>query len=346
MSRALQHRPWIRRRSSIVGLSTLALGVIATLVWTLSPWPATLLIRSMFEADAAKTVEEMQRHATGVPLTETMNQEYGDAGGSTSLDVFSPADATGPLTTVVWIHGGAWISGAKENITPYARNLAAEGFTVVAVNYTVAPEAEYPIALNELNDALAYLVDNADRLQIDPANIVFAGDSAGAQLSAQLATAITSPDFAETIGLTPSLSADQLAAVVLNCGIYDVSGIPNAPGIGGWGFRIALWAYVGDKDWSVHPGGEQMSVIDDVTADFPRTWISGGNADPLTDSQSKVFAAKLDELGVDTTEVFYPDDHAAQLPHEYQFHLDSEDARSAFASTVEFLRTVGSSTDE
>ena len=340
MSRARQHRPWIRRRSSIVGLSALALGVIAALVWTLSPWPATLLIRSMFESEAAKTVEEMQRHATDVPLTETMNQEYGDAGENTSLDVFSPADATGPLTTVVWIHGGAWISGSKENITPYARNLAAEGFTVVAVNYTVAPEAVYPSALNELNAALAYLVDNAERLQIDPDNIVFAGDSAGSQLSAQLATAITNPEYATTIGLTPSLTADQLAAVVLNCGIYDVSEIPNAPGIGGWGFRIALWAYIGDKDWSAQPGDAQMSVIDDVTADFPHTWISGGNADPLTDSQSKVFAERLDQLGVDTTTVFYPEDNAAQLPHEYQFHLDFEDARSAFDSTVAFLHSI------
>ena len=340
MSRARQHRPWIRRRSSVIGLSAIALGLIAALVWTLNPWPATLLIRSLFESEAAKTVEEMQRHATDVPLTETMNQEYGDAGENTSLDVFSPADVTGPLTTVVWIHGGAWISGSKENITPYARNLAAEGFTVVAVNYTVAPEAVYPSALDELNAALAYLVDNAERLQIDPDNIVFAGDSAGAQLSAQLATAITNPEYATSIGLAPSLTADQLAAVVLNCGIYDVSEIPNAPGIGGWGFRIALWAYIGHKDWSAQPGDAQMSVIDDVTADFPRTWISGGNADPLTDSQSKVFAERLDQLGVDTTTVFYPEDHAAQLPHEYQFHLDFEDARSAFDSTVAFLNSI------
>jgi len=323
-----------------VGLAALAAGVIAALVWTLSPWPATLAIRAMFEAESGKTVDELQRHATAVPITATLNEEYGDGGQNNALDVFSPSGTTGPLTTVLWVHGGAWISGDKGNITPYARNLAAEGFTVVAVNYTVAPEAVYPTAVTELNDAVAYLLDNAERLRIDPDHIVFAGDSAGAQLSAQLATAITNPDYANTIGVTPSLAADQLSAVVLNCGIYDVSEIPNAPGIGGWGFRIALWAYIGDKDWSNQPGGEEMSVIDDVTADFPPTWISGGNADPLTASQSQVFAQRLDELGVSTTPVFYPDDHTAQLPHEYQFHLDFEDARSAFDSTVGFLHAL------
>ncbi|MGV8912369.1 MAG: alpha/beta hydrolase [Rhodoglobus sp.] len=340
MSRALERRPWIRRRSSKIGITALALGIIAALVWTLSPWPATLLIRALFDRDAKSTVEELEKHATDVPLTESLDEEYGEAGASTSLDVFSPAGSSGPLTTVVWTHGGAWISGDKSNVTPYARNLAAEGFTVVAVNYTVSPEATYPVALNEVNDALEYLLDNAERLRIDPHNIVFAGDSAGAQLSAQLATATTNPDYASTVGITPSLSADQLKGVILNCGIYDVSGIPNAPGLGGWGFRVALWGYVGVKDWSNTPGGEQMSVIDDVTADFPRTWISGGNADPLTASQSRVFADTLTELGVDTSTVFYPADHAAQLPHEYQFHLDLDDARSAFDSTVQFLKTL------
>lgn len=340
MSRTRQNRPWIKRRSSIIGLAALSLGLIAALVWTLSPWPAALLIRSMFEADANNTVEELQRHATDVPLTETLDEVYGDAGANTSLDVFSPAATSGPLTTVLWVHGGAWISGDKSNIAPYARNLAAEGFTVVAVNYTVAPEATYPTALTELNKAVAYLVDNAERLRIDPDNIVFAGDSAGAQLSAQLATVVTNSTYASALGLSPSLSPEQLTGVILNCGIYDVSGIPNAPGLGGWGFRIALWAYVGDKDWSDQPAGEEMSVIDDVTADFPSTWISGGNADPLTASQSVAFADHLDTLGVDTTRVFYAADQAEQLPHEYQFHLDFADARSAFASTVSFLKSI------
>jgi len=340
MSRTVERRPWTRRRSTKIGLVALIFGLVTTLVWTLSPWPATLLIRALFDKDAVATVDEMEKYATGVALTESLNEQYGDSATTNSLDVYSPAGSSGPLTTVVWTHGGAWISGDKSNVTPYVRKLAAEGFTVVALNYTVSPEATYPTALNEINDALAYLLDNAARLRIDPDNIVFAGDSAGAQLSAQLATVITNPDYASAVGVTPSLSAEQLAGVVLNCGIYDVSGIPNAPGLGGWGFRVSLWAYLGAKDWSNTPGGEQMSVLDDVTADFPRTWISGGNADPLTASQSRPFAQKLDSLGVDTTTLFYPEEHSEQLPHEYQFHLDFDDARAAFDSTVTFLNSI------
>ncbi len=235
---------------------------------------------------------------------------------------------------MVWIHGGAWISGSKENVDPYAQILASHGYTTVALDYTVAPEATYPTALTQLNGALGYLVDNARDLNIDPDRIIIAGDSAGSNLTSQLAVLTTSPDYADLLGIQPSLDPDQLDAVILNCGIYDVSGIPDAPGLTGWGFRVALWSYIGAKDWLEQPGGQEMSTLDYVTGSFPTTWISGGNGDPLTKSQSMPLAEKLTGLGVDVETVFYPEDHEPSLPHEYQFKLDFVDAQSALDSTV------------
>ncbi len=330
----MARRPWYRRPARVIPLAFLAAGVAFAVFAYVNPWPSALVIRAMFESNAAKTVTEMTPYVPTSGVDEQLDVDSG------TLDVFSPSDSTGPLPTVVWIHGGAWISGDKGNIDPYIRIIAARGFTTVALNYTIAPEATYPTALNQLNDALGYLVAHADELRIDPDQIVIAGDSAGAQYTAQLATLVTSPKYAQLVGITPSLSPQQLRAVVVNCGIYDVSGIPNAPGIGGWGFRTALWAYLGTKDWSHTPGGEQMSTLDDVTADFPQTWISGGNADPLTTTQSKPFAARLESLGVKVTSVFYDEDHVPALPHEYQFHLDFEDAQTALDSTAAFLHSV------
>ncbi|MBN9607138.1 MAG: alpha/beta hydrolase [Actinomycetales bacterium] len=336
MTRA--HRPWYRRPSRVIPTVLLASGAVVAIVSVLSPWPAALLIRAVFQQDAVKTVAEMEPYAPTSGLVETLDVPYGDAGSDTSFDVFSPEGGDDPLTTVVWIHGGAWISGSKENVRPYVRMLAAEGFTTVALNYTVAPEAAYPTAVTQLNDALAYLLAHAAEYRIDPDRIVIAGDSAGANLTSELAALTTNPAFASEVGITPALAADQLLAVILNCGIYDVSEIPNAPGIGGWGFRIALWSYLGSRDWEDSPGDHQMSTIESVTAEFPTTWISGGNGDPLTPAQSQPLAAKLQSLGVDVETVFYPDDHEPKLPHEYQFHLDLEDARAAYDSTVAFLK--------
>ena len=334
-------KPWFRRPSRVIPAGALALGVIAALVWTLSPWPAALLIRGLFEKGADDTVKEMLPYTPDAALLDQhLDVQYGTSGPDTTLDVFTPNATMGPLATVVWIHGGAWISGHKDDVRPYVQILAARGYTTVSLNYTVGPEATYPTALTQLNDALAFLVAHADEYNIDPERIIIAGDSAGANLTSQLATLTTSPEYASTVGIEPALTKDQLRAVILNCGIYDVSEIPNAPGIGGWGFRVALWAYLGEKDWSNTPGGDEMSTLDYVTADFPETWISGGNGDPLTPAQSEKLAAKLTDLGVPVTSVFYPEDHEPALPHEYQFHLDFEDAQTALEKTVAFLDHV------
>jgi acetyl esterase/lipase len=253
------------------------------------------------------------------------------------MDVFTPASATGPLPTIVWIHGGAWISGAKENVDPYLRILAAEGYTTIGVNYTIGPEGVYPLAVNQLNDALAYIDEHADELGVDPSQIVLAGDSAGAQLASQMATLITSKDYAEIMDITPALSSDQLIATVLNCGVYDLSALAELDGVAGWGFKSAMWAYSGTKTWAEDATGATMSTVDWVTADFPATYISGGNGDGLTWLQSIPMANRLEELGVDLTTQFWPAPHEPALPHEYQFHLDMPDARTALQKTIDFL---------
>ena len=331
---------WLGLKRHSIPLAALVLGLVAALVAVLSPWPAALLIRGVFEKGAADTLAEMEPYAPENGVAATLDVPYADAGPDTTFDVFSPDGGDDALPTVVWIHGGAWISGDKHDVSPYLRTIADRGYTTVALNYTISPETTYPTALGQLNGALAFLVDHADEYRIDPGRLVIAGDSAGAQLTSQLATLVSNPAYSDLVGVEPALDREQLRAVVLNCGIYDVSGIPNAPGIGGWGFRVALWSYIGDRDWSDHPGGVEMSTLDFVTADFPQTWISGGNGDPLTPTQSRPLAARLDELGVPVTTVFYADDHEPSLPHEYQFHLDFADARDALESTIAFLDEV------
>jgi acetyl esterase/lipase len=81
-----------------------------------------------------------------------------------------------------------------------------------------------------------------------------------------------------------------------------------------------------------------MSTIDHVTPAFPPVFIGGGNADPLTEAHSRPFAARLRELGVAVSTLFYDADHRPPLGHEYQFDLDLAEGREALASTLDFLR--------
>src|SRR5690606_40113051 len=148
-----------------------------------SPGAPELVIRAVSGSSRDARTADLTRHLPETLPHERLAVPYGDAGPDTSFDIFWPQTGADALPTVVWIHGGAWISGDKVDVAPYLRILAAEGYTTVGLNYTVAPEAAYPTAIRQLNDALAHLVANAGEYRIDTDRIVLAGDSAGAQLA-------------------------------------------------------------------------------------------------------------------------------------------------------------------
>lgn len=329
-----------RTRLQKVILSLGAAVVVVTLITASTPWPSAMLIRWVFTMGGEATASAMEPFAPSTGLSEQLDLPYGDAGESTTFDVFAPEDGSEPLATVVWIHGGAWISGSKSDVAPYLRILASHGYTAVGLNYSYGPEVEYPVAVTQLNGALEHLVDNAESLRIDPDRIILAGDSAGAQLASQLAVLTTRSDYAELIGLTPALTTDQLDAIILNCGVFDIPAMGALNGITSWGMKASLWAYTGTRDWSSTYASLTMSSIDFVDESFPQTYISGGNGDGLTWTQSVPMANQLKKVGVDVTTLFWAAGHEPALPHEYQFHLDTDEAQQALEATLDFLATV------
>lgn len=314
----------------------IVLVLIVLLVLSATPWPSALLIRSVFERGAQATIDEMTPYIPDTPLQTQPGVVYKP--GST-FDVFSPEGTTAPLPTVVWIHGGAWISGAQRDVNPYLQIIAAEGYTTIGMSYPIAPEATYPTAVRDINEALAYIKAHAAELNVDTSRIVLAGDSAGAQLASQMTTLTVNPEYANLMGIEPALQKSELAATILHCGVYDLRAMADLSGIVAWGFKTSLWAYTGTKDWSATYAGATMSTIDFVTDDFPPTFISGGNGDGLTWLQSVPYRNRLKDAGVQVTELFWPATHEPELPHEYQFHLNFDEAREARDRTFAFLST-------
>lgn len=329
-----RRRAWMRWGLTVVTALVLLVALVQA-----TPWPSALLIRGVFDRGGAETVAEMQPYVPATGVDELGVFSYGDGSADETLSAFS-ASGAGPLPAVVWVHGGAWISGQREDVEPYLRILAAEGYTSIGLNYTVGPEASYPTAVTQLNTALAYINAHATELRVDPTRIVLAGDSAGAQLASQLAVLTTNTEYSDLLGIKPALSPDQLVGVVLNCGVYDLRRMADLTGVAAWGFKTALWAYTGTKDWSATYAGATMSTIDFVTEDFPPTFISGGNGDGLTWLQSVPMAEKLKSEHVDVTELFWAEPHVPALPHEYQFHLDYPEAQTALRETLAFLATT------
>lgn len=322
----------------IIG-SAVALLAILLLAFQLSPWPSVLVIRRAFDKGAAEASQALEKHVPA-GVAAVRNETYDVADPDGRLDVFFPSDVKDSdraLTTIVWIHGGAWISGTKDQIANYAKILAGHGYTVVGVDYSVAPGKTYPTPVRQVNGALGYLVKNAARFHIDPARFVLAGDSGGAHIAAQVANVISVPSYASALGISPTIQRSQLRGVVLFCGPYDVRKVKLDGSFGGF-LRTVLWSYSGTKDFMANQQFATASVINYVTPEFPPAFVSAGNADPL-EPQSREFADALASQGVPVDTLFFPKDYAPPLAHEYQFNLDVTAGREALDRTLAFLST-------
>ena len=271
-------------------------------------------------------------------ISAILNERYESEDINSLLDVYYPENTqpTEKLPVIVWIHGGSWVSGSKDYIANYAKILAGNGYVVVTVDYTLAPMQHHPYQVIQINKALAFLMENADRFFIDTEKMFLAGDSAGANLCAQLTNAIYVPSYAGLIDIAPSLIPTQVRGVILHCGPYDIS-LFN---LDGWlsGFvKLIGKTYSGEDDFLNEPSFQPASVAQYVTADFPPAFISVGNNDPL-EMQSIVLAQRLDSLGVYVDTLFFPKDYRPKLPHEYQFNLDEEAGKLALERTIAFIQ--------
>jgi len=345
-----KHIPFFRKKPFLWGVGILlGILIVTLLAFRLSPFPGALVIRTVFDKDAHRKLIALENHAPTAPITVLSGQQYIDKDNDAKLDVYIPDDkisSGSTLPVVVWTHGGAWISGDKTDAGPYFKLLAQKGFVVVSLNYSLAPAKTYPSQIHQLNAAHAYIQANANRFHIDPHKIILAGDSAGAQLSSQMAAIITNPSYAKEMQMTPSLKKSDLAAVVLFCGIYKMEGLTHPEAdlskLVSWGDDITTWSYTGTRD-SNSAAIRQMSAYYHVDSNFPKTFISGGNNDPLTNVQSVPLADKLESLGVEVVKLFYENDHQPGLPHEYQFNLDNTDGTEALNKVGEFLLSLNKS---
>jgi acetyl esterase/lipase len=98
------------------------------------------------------------------------------------LDIFQPA---GPdlHTAVLHLHGGGWRAGSRAHVHGRCWELAQHGFTSLAAEYRLLPEAPWPAPITDVHAAITWVADNCGRLDIDPGRIVLQGYSAGAHLA-------------------------------------------------------------------------------------------------------------------------------------------------------------------
>lgn len=134
------------------------------------------------------------------------------------LHLFVPADpaldpgVTGrALPLVVFIHGGAWISGDPHDYRFVARNLAPAGHAVLLAGYRLGAAGRYPAMLEDGAAVLRWIADHAAAQGADPARVVLMGHSAGAYNAVML-------------GLDPRAAAESGLPARAICGVVGLAG--------------------------------------------------------------------------------------------------------------------------
>ncbi|GMR39880.1 hypothetical protein PMAYCL1PPCAC_10075, partial [Pristionchus mayeri] len=141
----------------------------------------------------AITPSVMQTHRLGVDERE-------------AFDIYGPTSADSVL---IWIHGGYWQEGSRENVAPLLEPLLVGGTTVVSLGYKLASHNR---PLSALVYDVAAAIEKVLSLLPDAGRVVVGGHSAGAHL-AYKACAV--------------LKSARITGLALVAGIFELTELPD-----------------------------------------------------------------------------------------------------------------------
>jgi len=228
--------------------------------------------------------------------------EYARAGNKRLLLDLHLPPGEGPFPVIVWIHGGAWLSGSKEG-GPALRQVE-RGYAVASINYRFSYEARFPAQIEDSKAAVRWLRANAAEHDLDPDRIAAWGSSAGGHLAAMLGTAGDAVDL-EGSGGNPGFSS-RVQAVVDWYGPADLLNMESqglaCDLIDHDSFLSPESQLIGCALQSCPDKADRASPVKYVTGDDPPFLIMHGTADCLVPPlQSQGLYDALKAAGVEAT---------------------------------------------
>jgi len=128
------------------------------------------------------------------------------------LDLYIPKrDKGGRPPLIVWVHGGGWFQGSKENCQALGLGFVERGFAIASINYRYSQDAVFPAQLEDCKAAIRWLRAHASEYGYDASRVGVWGSSAGGHLVALLGTTADVAKF--DVGENPNQSSRPQAVV-------------------------------------------------------------------------------------------------------------------------------------
>jgi acetyl esterase/lipase len=202
------------------------------------------------------------------------------------LDLYLPMDATEsrPVPLMIYIHGGGWWNGNKEQSVISLLPWIEMGYAVANVEYRLGGAAGAPAAVEDCRCALRWLRNHAKEYRLDPARIVLSGHSAGGHLALMTGLVPTSAgldlscvDRAEG-GIGEHTMADIPVAAIINWfGITDVKDLLSGPNAKTYAVR---WIGSNPSTADREALASRLSPLTYVRANQPPVFTIHGDDDP------------------------------------------------------------------
>jgi len=205
------------------------------------------------------------------------------------LDVYQ-ASGEQPHPTLIYIHGGGWVEGRKEEDVLEAIPFLEKGWSVVNVEYRLAGVSLAPAAVEDCRCALRWVIEHAKDYKFDANRIVLMGHSAGGHLS--LITGM----LPLSAGLDRECAGDKelrVAAIIDWFGITDVNDLLEGPNM--QDYAVMWLGSLTDREQVA----KKVSPLTYVRPALPPTIMIHGDADDTVPYTHSVrLHAALDKAGV------------------------------------------------
>lgn len=105
--------------------------------------------------------------------------------GDVRVRLVRPPGRTGAMPVVLYVHGGGWVLGGASTHDRLVRELSIGAGTAVAfVEYDRSPEAQYPVAIEQVYAAARWITRHGPGHGLDASRLAIAGDCAGGAVAA------------------------------------------------------------------------------------------------------------------------------------------------------------------
>lgn len=208
----------------------------------------------------------LKAHA-GLYYTSKLDITYNNIGQQ--LDLYIPKKEI-KKTAVMFIHGGGFNAGIKDDMTFHAKYFARKGYVTTSINYRLGDEGIYPAAKLDTIDAIKWMKKQASTYGYSPDKIVLLGYSAGGAVA-------LNAGFDENT---------DVAAIVSGAGVTDLNALAITSDIPEIRNNIEL--YMGGKPAAL------ASPVNQVTKNSPPVLMFHGIGDNIVpETQSIRLARKL-----------------------------------------------------